>query len=52
VLRRAFGLILSLCLLCGWSNQQAAATEDLIIMRNGLLALHTCCNVGSDQMIA
>jgi hypothetical protein len=30
VLRRAFGLILSLCLLCGCSSQQAAATEDLI----------------------
>jgi hypothetical protein len=30
VLRRAFGLILYLCLLCGCSSQQAAATEDLI----------------------
>lgn len=30
VLRRAFRLILSLCLLCGCSSQQAAATEDLI----------------------
>jgi hypothetical protein len=30
VLRRAFGLILSLWLLCGCSSQQAAATEDLI----------------------
>lgn len=29
-LRRALGLIISLCLLCGCSGQQAAATEDLI----------------------
>jgi hypothetical protein len=30
LLRRAFGLIICLSLLCGCSSQQAAATEDLI----------------------